>query len=157
MYSQRNSVGTDSTVLTFLIPKNDSITFSWLLKFLILKKDCMIFLHLLRFLTLKQDFITPLRLLKVLFLKNYSITFLWLLKFYKKAILYAAFEGRLSYHIYINKLDLLCNFIALGTHFLIGTKFSWKEGIDIVLISNVCYLVVVVIFLVVTWWLLLAN
>ena len=119
----------------------------------------MIFLHLLKFLILKQDFITPSRLLNVLLLKNYSITFLWLLKFYKKAILYAAFEGRLSYHIYINKLDLLWvpNFIALGTHFLIGTKFSWKEGIDIVLISNVCYLVVVVIFLVVTWWLLLAN
>ena len=95
----------------------------------------MIFLHLLKFLTLKQDFINPLRLLKVLLLKNDFITFLWLLKFYKKGILYAAilyanlyaaFEGRLSYHIYINKPDLLWvpNFIALGTQFLIGTKFS---------------------------------
>ena len=44
----------------------------------------------------------------------------------------AASEGRLSYHIYINELDLLwvLNLIALGSHFLFGIKFPWNEGIN---------------------------
>ena len=44
----------------------------------------------------------------------------------------AASDVRLSYHVYINKLDLrwLPNFIALGMCFLYGTKLSWNEGTD---------------------------
>ena len=40
----------------------------------------------------------------------------------------------------INELDLLWvpNFIALGIYFLFETKFSWNEGIDLLLMSNVC-------------------
>ena len=70
------------------------------------------------------------------------------------------------------------NFIALGTYFIFGTKFSWNEGIDtcfnvecVLLGRNFDflggYLVVAVRYLVVTagycllpggyWWLLLVT
>ena len=70
-----------------------------------------------------------------------------------------ASEGRLSYYMFINELGPLWvpKFIALGIYFLFGTKLSCKEGIDIFLMSNVCYLVVILIFLVVTRWLLLVT
>ena len=52
----------------------------------------------------------------------------------------------------INKLDLFWvpNFIALRIYFIFGTKFSWNEGLILVLMTYVCYLAVSLIF----WWLL---
>ena len=41
------------------------------------------------------------------------------------------------------------NFIALGIYFIFGSTFSWNEGIDTSLMSNVRYLAVILIFLVV--------
>ena len=85
---------------------------------------------------------------------------------------------KIAYHIIftINELELLWvpNFIALGIYFIFGSKFSWNEGIDSSLMSNVGYLAVILIFLVVTarylvvsagycslpggyWWLLLVT
>ena len=54
------------------------------------------------------------------FQNNYSVECWWT----------AASECRLSYHIFINELDLLSvpNLIALGIYFLFGIKFSWDEG-----------------------------
>ena len=96
------------------------------------------FLTTHKFLVLKKDTITFLRLLKVLIFKSDSITFLWLLKVFQNSYSVecwweTATEGHLSYHLFINKLDLLWmpNFVALGMYFLFGTKFSWNEGIDI--------------------------
>ena len=83
---------------------------------------------------------------------------------------------KVTYHIIftINELELpwVPNFIALEIYFIFESKFSWNEGIDTSLISNVRYLAVILIFLVVTarylvvsagycslpggyWWLLL--
>ena len=47
--------------------------------------------------------------------------------------------------IMINQLGLLwvSNFIALGIYFIIGTKFSWDEGIYNFLMSNMCYLAII--------------
>ena len=56
----------------------------------------------------------------------------------------------------INKLDLLWvpNFIALRIYFIFGTKFSWNEGLILVLMT--CVLLGRKFdFLMVTWWLLL--
>ena len=116
--------------------KKDSITFLRLFKFLIPKKGSMTFLRLLRFLILKKDSITYLRLLlKVWILKNDSITFLRLLKVFQNNYSVecwwtAASASCLSYHIFINELDLpsVPNLIALGIYFLFGIKFSMDEG-----------------------------
>ena len=96
------------------------------------------FLTTHKFLILKKDTITSLRLLKVLIFKSDSITFLWLLKGFQNSYSVecwweTATEGHLSYHLFINKLDLLWmpNLVGLGMYFLFGTKFSWNEGIDI--------------------------
>ena len=56
--------------------------------------------------------------------------------------------------ITINKLDLwVPNFIALGIYFILGTKFSWNEGIDTCF--NVEYLLLERYFD--FWWLLLVT
>ena len=51
-----------------------------------------------------------------------------------------------------NELDLLWVpiFIALEIYFIFGTKFFWNEGLILVLMSKLYYLVVILIFLVVT-------
>ena len=87
--------------------KKDSITFLRFLKFLILKKDTITALFLIP----KKDSITSLRLLKVLMLKNDTNT-LMILKVFRNSYSVecwwtAAREGRLSYHILIDELDLL--------------------------------------------------
>ena len=58
----------------------------------------------------------------------------------------------------INKLDLLWvpNFITLRIYFIFGTKFSWNEGLTLVLM--ICVLLGRKFdFLMVTWWLLLVT
>ena len=116
------------------------------------------FLTTHKFLILKKDTITSLRLLKVLIFKSDSITFLWLLKGFQNSYSVecwreTATEGHLSYHLFINELDLLwmSNFVALEMYFFFGTKFSWNEGIDICFDLNMCYLAGILIFLMVTW------
>ena len=175
------------TVLKFLIPQKDSITFLWLLKFLILKKGYMTFLWLLKFLILKKGYMTFLRLLKFLIMKKDSITSLRLLKVFNfekwlhhilitlkvfqnsfsvKCWWTAASEDRLLYHNFIKELDLLWvpNCIALGIYFLFGTKFSWNEGIDtclnvecVLLGCNFDFLGGFWLVIACYWWLLLVT
>ena len=75
------------TVLTFLIPKKDSITFLGLLKFLTLRKGSITSLRVLKILILKNDSVTITR---TVYQNSYSVECWWT----------AVSEGRLSYHIY---------------------------------------------------------
>ena len=125
------------TTFTVINAKKALITFLWILNILILKNGCITFLRLLKFSIEKGNHhfletFTDLSFRKWLhhilmtlnvFQNNYSVECWWT----------AASEYLLSYHIFINKIDLLSvsNFIALGMYFLFGTKFSLNEGIEI--------------------------
>ena len=136
-------------LLKFLKLKKNPMTALRLLKFLILKKGLRHFLPTFKVFNTEKglhDFLTTLKVFNIergfhhlleglnfekkapshshdsfkVFQNNYSVECWWI----------AASESRLSYHIFINELDLpsVPNLIALGMYFLFGIKFSWDEG-----------------------------
>ena len=157
---EKNSV-TFLRLIKLLKRKKNSITALWILKFIILKKGLHHFFPTFQFINAEKDSIAFSRLLKVFNFENWLHHILMTLKVFQYSYSVeccgtAAYEGRLSYHIFINFTWSECT-ISKHQEYIsfLGPNFPGMRGLILLLISNMCNLAVISIFLLVTWWLLL--